>query len=165
MNLDGITLHCVTDELSQILAGGTISRVYQPEARTLYFRIFNDKGTHHLIITLDDTPRLYVAESMPPTPDVPTGLAMFLRKYYENGRTASSTSTSTSSTCRASSLHARCTLSSWANTAMSSSPRTTPLSKPSSRRKKIARLSVPSPPRSPTNSLPISCAWTPSPSL
>ena len=26
---------------------------------------------------------------MPPTPDIPTGLCMFLRKYYENGRIAS----------------------------------------------------------------------------
>jgi predicted ribosome quality control (RQC) complex YloA/Tae2 family protein len=89
MNLDGITLHCVTNEIATILQNGQISRIYQPDGRTLYFRIFNDAGIHHLIITLDDSPRLYIAKSMPPTPDVPTGLCMFLRKYYDNGRIAS----------------------------------------------------------------------------
>ena len=89
MNLDGITLHCITNELADILKGGQISKIYQLDARSLYFRIFNDTGIHHLVITLDDSPRLYVADTMPPTPDIPTGLCMFLRKYYENGRIAS----------------------------------------------------------------------------
>ncbi|WP_440338971.1 Rqc2 family fibronectin-binding protein [Megasphaera elsdenii] len=89
MNLDGITLHCITNELADILKGGQISKIYQLDARSLYFRVFNDTGIHHLVITLDDSPRLYVADTMPPTPDIPTGLCMFLRKYYENGRIAS----------------------------------------------------------------------------
>lgn len=89
MNLDGITLHSITEELKTILRGGQISKIYQLDNRSLYFRIFNDTGIHHLIITLDDSPRLYVADTMPPTPDVPTGLCMFLRKYYEGGRIAS----------------------------------------------------------------------------
>lgn len=89
MNLDGITLHCITNEIATILQNGQISRIYQPDGRTLYFRVFNDSGIHHLIITLDDSPRLYISPTMPPTPDVPTGLCMFLRKYYDNGRIAS----------------------------------------------------------------------------
>lgn len=89
MNLDGITLHSITTELTAILHGGQISKIYQLNGRGLYFRIFNDSGLHHLVITLDDSPRLYVSPVMPPTPDVPTGLCMFLRKYYENGRIAS----------------------------------------------------------------------------
>ena len=89
MNLDGITLHSITSELQQILALGQISKIYQLDARSLYFRIFNDAGIHHLIITLDDSPRLYVTATVPATPDIPTGLCMFLRKYYENGRIAS----------------------------------------------------------------------------
>lgn len=89
MNLDGITLHSITEELVSILRGGAISKIYQLDARSLYFRVFNDTGIHHLVITLDDAPRLYIANTMPPTPDVPTGLCMFLRKYYENGRIAS----------------------------------------------------------------------------
>jgi predicted ribosome quality control (RQC) complex YloA/Tae2 family protein len=87
--LDGITLHCITNEIATILQNGQISRIYQPDGRTLYFRVFNDSGIHHLIITLDDSPRLYISPTMPPTPDVPTGLCMFLRKYYDNGRIAS----------------------------------------------------------------------------
>lgn len=89
MNLDGITLHCITNELVSILQGGAISKIYQLDQRSLYFRIFNETGIHHLIITLDDAPRLYISNRVPPTPDVPTGLCMFLRKYYENGRIAS----------------------------------------------------------------------------
>ncbi|WP_301859209.1 NFACT family protein [uncultured Megasphaera sp.] len=89
MNLDGITLHSITNELKEILKGGQISKIYQLDIRSLYFRIFNDTGIHHLIITLDDSPRLYIARTMPPTTDVPTGLCMFLRKYFENGRIAS----------------------------------------------------------------------------
>ncbi|OKY53662.1 Rqc2 family fibronectin-binding protein [Megasphaera cerevisiae] len=89
MNLDGITLHCITNELADILKGGQISKIYQLDGRALYFRVFNEKGIHHLIITLDDSPRVYISQHMPPTPDVPTGLCMFLRKYYENGRIAS----------------------------------------------------------------------------
>ena len=89
MNLDGITLHGITNELKDILQGGQISKIYQLDGRSLYFRIFNETGIHHLIMTLDDSPRLYIAKKMPPTPDIPTGLCMFLRKYYENGRIAS----------------------------------------------------------------------------
>lgn len=89
MNLDGITLHSITNELVSLLQGGAISKIYQLDARSLYFRVFNDKGIHHLVITLDDAPRLYISQTMPPTPDTPTGLCMFLRKYYENGRIAS----------------------------------------------------------------------------
>lgn len=89
MNLDGITLHCITNELATLLKGGQISKIYQLDARSLYFRVFNDSGIHHLVMTLDDSPRLYLASSMPPTPDIPTGLCMFLRKYYESGRIAS----------------------------------------------------------------------------
>ena len=63
MNLDGITLHCITNELADILKGGQISKIYQLDARSLYFRIFNDTGIHHLVITLDDSPRLYVADT------------------------------------------------------------------------------------------------------
>ena len=88
MNLDGITLHCITNELADILKGGQISKIYQLDARSLYFRIFNDTGIHHLVITLDDSPRLYVADTMPPTPDIPTGLCMFLRNkaFYAHFR-------------------------------------------------------------------------------
>ena len=46
MNLDGITLHCITNELADILQGGQISKIYQLDARSLYFRIFNDTGLH-----------------------------------------------------------------------------------------------------------------------
>ena len=80
MNLDGITLHSITNELVSLLQGGAISKIYQLDARSLYFRIFNDMGIHHLVITLDDAPRLYISQTMPPTPDTPTGLCMFLRK-------------------------------------------------------------------------------------
>ena len=88
MNVDGITLHSITKELQQILTGGQISKIYQLNHRSLYFRIFNDTGSHHLVITLDDAPRVYITNHMPATPDIPTGLCMFLRKYYENGRVA-----------------------------------------------------------------------------
>lgn len=91
MNLDGITLHSAVEELSQALTGGQITKIYQLNGRGLYFRVFNDKSLYHLIITLDGSPRLFLSDSQPPTPDVPTGLAMFLRKYYENGRIASIT--------------------------------------------------------------------------
>jgi predicted ribosome quality control (RQC) complex YloA/Tae2 family protein len=89
MNLDGLSLYCITQELQQILAQGQITKIYQLDGRSLYFRLFNDNGIHHFIITLDHSPRLYVTPVMPATPDVPTGLCMFLRKYYENGRIAS----------------------------------------------------------------------------
>ena len=91
MNLDGITLHSAVEELSQALTGGQITKIYQLNGRGLYFRVFNDKSLYHLIITLDGSPRLFLSDNQPPTPDVPTGLAMFLRKYYENGRIASIT--------------------------------------------------------------------------
>ena len=34
MNLDGITLHCITNELADILQGGQISKIYQLDARS-----------------------------------------------------------------------------------------------------------------------------------
>ena len=51
MNIDGITLQCITKELQKELTGGQITKIYQPRARTLYFRIFSATGLHHVIIT------------------------------------------------------------------------------------------------------------------
>ena len=34
MNLDGITLHCITNELVSILQGGAISKIYQLDHRS-----------------------------------------------------------------------------------------------------------------------------------
>ncbi|MCT7756211.1 MAG: NFACT family protein, partial [Lactobacillus iners] len=89
MNIDSITLQVITNELREALIGGQISKIYQPDIRTLYFRIFNTPKTYHLIITLDITPRIYLSSVIPPMPDMPSALCMFLRKYYENGRIAS----------------------------------------------------------------------------
>lgn len=89
MNIDSITLQVITHELQEALIGGQISKIYQPDIRTLYFRIFNTPKTYHLIITLDITPRIYLSSVIPPMPDMPSALCMFLRKYYENGRIAS----------------------------------------------------------------------------
>lgn len=89
MNLDGITLHSIVRELAEALQGGQISKIYQLNGRGLYFRIFSGSGPHHLVVTLDGSPRVYLADTPPATPDVPTALVMFLRKYYENGRIAS----------------------------------------------------------------------------
>ena len=89
MNLDGITLHCITNELADILKGGRFLKSISSTPGPSISASSTIRGIHHLVITLDDSPRLYVADAMPPTPDIPTGLCMFLRKYYENGRIAS----------------------------------------------------------------------------
>lgn len=86
MNLDGIALSMLVTELSTALEGGQITKIYQPNDRTLYFRIHTSCQTHHFILTLDGSPRLFLTAAPPPTPDTPTGLCMFLRKYFENGR-------------------------------------------------------------------------------
>lgn len=86
MNLDGIILQRLGQELNETLRTGQITKIYQLDSCTLYFRVHTGCEQHHLIFTLNRTPLVYLAKESPVTPDTPTGLAMFLRKYLENGR-------------------------------------------------------------------------------
>ncbi len=86
MNLDGFILQRLAKELEEALCTGQITKIYQLDSRSLYFRIHVGCQQHHLILSLKKTPILYLAPTAPVTPDTPTGLAMLLRKYLENGR-------------------------------------------------------------------------------
>ena len=47
MNIDGITLQCITKELQKELTGGQITKIYQPRARTLYFQRHRVTSRHY----------------------------------------------------------------------------------------------------------------------
>ena len=59
MALDGITVHCIKDELSSRLTGGRIDKIYQPQKDeiilTVNFFDYSNEDEYYGYISIDDT--------------------------------------------------------------------------------------------------------------
>ena len=87
MAFDGITIHALTKELNDTLAGGRISKIAQPESDELLITIKAQGANHKLLISADPSlPLLYFTTSNKPTPMTAPGFCMLLRKHIGSGR-------------------------------------------------------------------------------
>ena len=87
MNLEGLTLKLVTDNLNQELLGSKIYRVYMPNAQTVLLLVRRSRDTSALVADMNGgSPCLYIPEKLPENPETPPSFCMLLRKHLEEGR-------------------------------------------------------------------------------
>ena len=87
MNLEGLTLHILTNKLQQELLGGKIYKVFMPSYESLLLLIKRERDTVSLLADLSSgSPMLYLPDKVPERPEVPPAFCMLLRKHLEEGR-------------------------------------------------------------------------------
>jgi predicted ribosome quality control (RQC) complex YloA/Tae2 family protein len=87
MPFDGIVLSAIAARLSELLTGGKIDKIYQPEADELIFHIVAGREKHKLFISSNSSnPRVCLVKEYGSYPQNPPGFCMLLRKHAQGGR-------------------------------------------------------------------------------
>lgn len=87
MALDALAIRCLTNELSEMLVGGRIDKIHQPERdeAVLYIRTLN--GNVRLVLSASAAhPRLHITASQKSNPAVPPMFCMLMRKHLGSGK-------------------------------------------------------------------------------
>jgi predicted ribosome quality control (RQC) complex YloA/Tae2 family protein len=84
---DGIVAKCVTEELTEKLAGGRIEKVLQPEADEIVLLVRAWNSTHRLLLSASPNyPRIHITQAVKENPMSPPVFCMLLRKHLTGGR-------------------------------------------------------------------------------
>ena len=87
MNLEGLTLKLVTDNLNRELLGSKIYRVYMPNPHAVLLLVRRKSDNSALLADLNGgSPALYIPAKLPENPETPPSFCMLLRKHLEEGR-------------------------------------------------------------------------------
>lgn len=87
MAFDGITIANVVQEMKDVLIGGRIYKIAQPEPDEMIFTIKQPHGQYRLLISAGASlPLLYVSAQNKPSPMTAPNFCMLLRKHLQNGR-------------------------------------------------------------------------------
>lgn len=87
MPLDGITLGGITYELNNLLAGGRIDKIQQPEKDEIILLIKNNGRQHRLLISANaSSARLHITQTAKENPETPPNFCMLLRKHLSGGK-------------------------------------------------------------------------------
>ena len=89
MNIDGITLHALAQEIDSLVQGARIDRITQPDKMTIVLSLRQPGRNLTLTISAEpDRPHIFVSEQTYDNPAVPPAFCMLLRKHLENSRIA-----------------------------------------------------------------------------
>lgn len=93
MSLDGITMRALAQELTQILVGGKIDKINQPEKDEVVLFVRNQGQTHRLLISTNSSnPRIYLVQHYKKENPLQAPMfLMLLRKHLSGGRIQSVT--------------------------------------------------------------------------
>ncbi|MCD7974824.1 MAG: NFACT family protein [Phascolarctobacterium sp.] len=80
MNLEGLTIRLICDNLKENITGRTISRIVMPWKSSLVLYL---RGA---ALCADLASSLYIPDALPENPEVPSAFCMLLRKHLEEGR-------------------------------------------------------------------------------
>ncbi|MCT4544249.1 MAG: NFACT family protein [Vallitalea sp.] len=87
MALDGIVISNIVYELNNLIVGGRIDKIYQPENDELIISIRNNKKSYKLLLSaLANMPRIHITEIQKKNPLNPPNFCMLLRKYITGGK-------------------------------------------------------------------------------
>jgi predicted ribosome quality control (RQC) complex YloA/Tae2 family protein len=87
MPFDGIVLAAVAAQLSELITGGRIEKIYQPERDELILYINARRERRRLFISSNGAgPRICLTGGGGPYPPAPPGFCMSLRKHIQGGR-------------------------------------------------------------------------------
>lgn len=86
MNIDGIILSSVVEELKNILINGRIQKINQINKNLVIFNVYSDKN-YKLLVSIDSqAPRIHLTDKDFTNPKVPTNFTMVLRKHLNNSK-------------------------------------------------------------------------------
>ncbi|MBQ3545276.1 MAG: NFACT family protein [Lachnospiraceae bacterium] len=92
MAFDGLTISCITHNLSDKLVNGRLVKIAQPENDELILTIKNNKEQYRVLISANPSlPLIYISNTNKPSPLTAPGFCMLLRKHINNGRILSIT--------------------------------------------------------------------------
>lgn len=87
MAFDGITVAALVQELKNVLSGGRIHKIAQPETDELLLTVRTPQGVKRLYISASASlPLVYLTEENKPSPMTAPGFCMLLRKHISSGR-------------------------------------------------------------------------------
>jgi predicted ribosome quality control (RQC) complex YloA/Tae2 family protein len=90
MAFDGIIITKMADELSDLLVGGKIEKIYQPETDELLFHVHSKSNSYKLYASASGGhARFHLLSKAPENPQTPFALCMLLRKHLIGGRITS----------------------------------------------------------------------------
>ena len=87
MAFDGIMLYCVAAELRDLIIGGRIDKIHQPEKDEIHIEIRSGQQSYKLLVSASPNyPRLHLAKIRKNNPASPPLFCMVLRKHLIGGR-------------------------------------------------------------------------------
>lgn len=87
MAFDGITVAAIVRQLNDLLKGGRVYKIAQPEADELLLTIKTGAGQHRLLISASASlPLIYLTGKSKQSPMTAPNFCMLLRKHLQNGR-------------------------------------------------------------------------------
>ncbi len=87
MPFDGIVARCIVEELTKVLVGGRIEKVFQPEADEIVMNIRAWNTNHKLLLSASaNYPRIHVTDAVKENPAAPPVFCMLLRKHLSGGK-------------------------------------------------------------------------------
>jgi len=87
MALDGVFLNAIKDELTEILIGARVDKVYQPSREEIILQMKAREGNFKLLIcTGAGTARVHITNAEIENPKTPPMFCMLLRKHLSSGR-------------------------------------------------------------------------------
>ena len=87
MAFDGIATACITYELKDVLVGGRIDKVLQPEFDEINLIIRNNGQNHRVVMSASsNTPRVHLSKVQKENPEKAPMFCMLLRKHLLGGR-------------------------------------------------------------------------------
>ena len=87
MPFDGIVTKCIVNELSLLLSGGRVEKVYQPEADEVVMLIRSKGQNYRLVASANASyPRLHITTTQKENPKTPPVFCMLMRKHVAGGK-------------------------------------------------------------------------------
>ncbi|MBQ6999334.1 MAG: NFACT family protein [Clostridia bacterium] len=87
MAMDSITVRALTMELNELLSGGRIDKIYQPERGEIIIGVRSNGVNYKLLLCANPSfPRVHITETKAENPASPPMLCMLLRKHLSAGK-------------------------------------------------------------------------------
>ena len=87
MPFDGIVAKCIVNELSEVLTGGRVEKIFQPEPDEIIINTRAKGQNLKLLLSASaNYPRIHFTESSKENPAAPPVFCMLLRKHLSGGR-------------------------------------------------------------------------------
>lgn len=87
MPFDGIVTKCIVNELNELLSGGRVDKIFQPEADEIVLLVRSRGQNYRLVASANaNYPRLHITTAQKENPQTPPVFCMLMRKHVSGGK-------------------------------------------------------------------------------